>query len=111
MHMMSVSKIRILRLMYSNIRKDGIRIKGICNKVEVALIENKLGEGWLRWFVHMQDKPRKSSVWMSDLIYIEEMQKGRERPKNTWSSRETLISQHLLERVTLNQMARGNGFI
>ena len=62
MHMMSVSKIRKLRLMYGNTRKDRIRIKDICKKVEVVLIEDKLGKRRLQWFEHMQDKPRELSI-------------------------------------------------
>lgn len=42
MHSMSVVKIRMLRWIYGIIRKDRIRDKAICIKVEVALFENKL---------------------------------------------------------------------
>lgn len=52
-------------------RKDGIRKAIIRKKVEVIPIEDKLREGRLRWFGHVQLRPRDASVQRNDLTHIE----------------------------------------
>ena len=43
--------------MCNHIRKDKIRNKVICNKVEVALIGDKINKTQLKWFDYMRRRP------------------------------------------------------
>jgi len=50
---MSVAKMRVLRWMCGNTRRDKVRNKDIRTKIGVAPIKEKMRENPLRWFAHV----------------------------------------------------------
>ena len=59
---MSVAEIRMLRWMSGHTRMNRIRNEVIRSKVGVALIEDKVRQGRLRWFGHVQRRPLEAPV-------------------------------------------------
>lgn len=59
---MSITKMRMLRWMCGHAIKDEIRNEGICDKVGVTLIEEKLVQHRLMWFGHIQRRPAEALV-------------------------------------------------
>ena len=59
---MSVTEMCMLRCMSGHTRMDRIRNEVIRSKVGVAPIENKVREGHLRWYRHIQHRSVEAPV-------------------------------------------------
>ena len=53
--------------------------------VGVAPIEDKIRENWLQLFGHIQWRPLDAPVTKSDLLTVHGNDRGRGRPKLTWT--------------------------
>ena len=65
-------------------RSDRIRNKVIREKVEVALIEDKMRETRLRWFGHIKRRSENRPVRKCERINLRECRRGSGRPKKSW---------------------------
>ena len=74
---------RMLRWISENAHKNRIQNEEIYLKVGVTPINKKMKEICLRWFGHVQSKAINVLIRKSELIQVEETQKGRGRPKIT----------------------------
>lgn len=80
-HKMSIAKIRMLRWINGNKRKNRIRNEGIHLKIEVTPIDEKMRKSRLRWFVHVQRRPINAPVTktnLNNLIQVEGMKEAEE---------------------------------
>ncbi|EXB60461.1 hypothetical protein L484_014914 [Morus notabilis] len=75
---MSVAEMRMLRWMSGHTRMDRIRNEVIRSKVGVAPIEDKVGEGHLRWYEHVQRRPLEAPVCAWEDILIPNTRRGRD---------------------------------
>ncbi|XP_054787150.1 uncharacterized protein LOC129293296 [Prosopis cineraria] len=82
-HKVGVAEMRMLRWMCGHTRKDKIRNEHISEKVRVAPIEEKMVENRLRWFGHVQRRPREAPVRRVEHITLSPIKRGRGRPKRT----------------------------
>ena len=103
---MSVVEMRMLRWMSGKIRMDKIRNEHIRKNLGVASIGDKIREGRLRWFGHVQRRSRSAPIRRSELIQIESSKKTRGRPKRTWVEvvRKDLKIFNLKETMVINRM-------
>ena len=73
---------------------DRVRNEVIRDRVGVAPIEEKLTQHRLRWFGHVQRRPPEAPVRNGVLERVDNVKRGRGRPKLTWDEsvkrRETL---------------------
>ena len=76
-HKMSIAKIRMLRWINGNKRKNRIRNEGIHLKIEVTPIDEKMRKGPLRWFGHVQRKAINPLMRKCELTQVERMKKKR----------------------------------
>ena len=65
-------------------RRDRVRNEVIRDRVGVAPIEEKLTQHRLRWFGHVQRRPPETPVRSGVLERIDNVKRGRGRPKLTW---------------------------
>ena len=83
---MCVAEMRMLRWMCGNTRKDRIRNEFIRDKVGVASVDDKMREGRLRWFGHVNRRHESAPVRMGESMQVVGGKRGRGRPKLTWSN-------------------------
>ncbi|XP_054801848.1 E3 ubiquitin-protein ligase AIRP2-like isoform X2 [Prosopis cineraria] len=73
----------MLRWLCGHTRKDKIRNEHVREKVRVTPIEEKMVENRLRWFGHVQRRPREAPVRRVEHITLSPTKRGRGRPKRT----------------------------
>jgi hypothetical protein len=71
--------------MCGHTRKYQIRNEVICDREGVALIDEKLVKHILRWFGLIQRRPREAPANSGILKSMENIRRGRGRPKLTWA--------------------------
>jgi hypothetical protein len=76
---------RMLRWFCGHTRRDRIRNEDIRDGVGVAPIEEKLIQHRLRWFAHVQRRPPDAPVPSGVLKRVDDVKRGRDRPKLTWN--------------------------
>ena len=59
---LSVAEMRKLRWICGHTRIDRVRNDDMRDRLEVAPIEEKLVQHWLRWFGHVQRRPPEAPV-------------------------------------------------
>ena len=64
-------------------RRDRVRNEVIRDRVGVAPIEEKLTQHRLRWFGHIQRRPPEAPVRIGVLERVDNVKRGRGRPKLT----------------------------
>ncbi|KAG2611232.1 hypothetical protein PVAP13_4KG134000 [Panicum virgatum] len=87
----------MLRWFCGHTRRDRGRNEVIRDRIGVASIEEKFIQHRLRWFGHVQRSPPEASVCNGVLERVDNVKRGRGRPKLTW----------VLERV--DNVKRGRG--
>ena len=70
--------------MCEKIRRDRVRNKEIRNKLGVSSIVDKMRECRLRWFEHVQRRPKDALVRRTENLIIGDLVKRRGRPLRTW---------------------------
>ncbi|KAG2619085.1 hypothetical protein PVAP13_3NG140789 [Panicum virgatum] len=65
-------------------RRGRVRNEVIRDRVRVTPIEEKLTQHWLRWFGHVQRRPLVAPVRSGLLKRVDNVKRGRGRPKLTW---------------------------
>ncbi|KAG2634318.1 hypothetical protein PVAP13_2NG191006 [Panicum virgatum] len=81
---LSVAEMRMLRWFCGHTRRDRVRNEIIRDRVGVAPIEEKLTQHRLRWFGHVQRRPPEAPVRNGVLERVDNVKRGRGRPKLTW---------------------------
>ena len=81
---LSVAEMRMLRWFCGHTRRDRVRNEVIRDRVGVAPIEEKLTQHRLRWFGHVQRRPPEAPVRNGVLELVDNVKRGRGRPKLTW---------------------------
>ena len=81
---LSVAEMRMLRWFCGHTRRDRVRNEVIRDRVGVAPIEEKLTQHRLRWFGHVQRRPPEAPVCNGVLERVDNVKRGRGRPKLTW---------------------------
>ncbi|GER31105.1 calcium-transporting ATPase 3 family protein [Striga asiatica] len=81
---LSVAEMRMLRWFCGHTIRDRIQNEDIRDRVGVAPIEEKLVQHRLRWFGHVQRRPPDAPVRRGVLQRVEDVKRGRGRPKFTW---------------------------
>ena len=81
---LSVAEIRMLRWFCGHTRRDRVRNEAIRDRVGVAPIEEKSTQHRLRWFGHVQRRPSEAPVRSGVLERVDNVKRGRSRPKLTW---------------------------
>ena len=81
---LSVAEMRMLRWLCGHTRRDRVRNEDIRDRVGVAPIEEKLIQYRLRWFGHVQRRPPEAPVCSGVLKRIDNVKKGRGRPRLIW---------------------------
>ena len=96
---------RMLRWMSGHTRMDRIRNEVIRSKVGVAPIEDKVREGRLRWYGHVQRRPLEAPVRAWEDILIPNTRRGRGRPRITWTEvvRNDILHLRLQESLISNR--------
>jgi hypothetical protein len=74
----------MLRWFCGHTRRDRVRNEDIPDRVGVAPIEEKPIQHQLRWFGHVQRRPPKAPVRSGVLKRVDNVKRGRGRPKATW---------------------------
>ena len=77
-----MAKMRMLRWMCGHTRKDKVWNDYIQGELGVAPIEEKMIENRLRWFGHVQKRPRKAPMRRLDCISFIPTKRKR-RPRRT----------------------------
>ncbi|KAG2658209.1 hypothetical protein PVAP13_1KG266040 [Panicum virgatum] len=78
------AEMRMLRWFCGHTRRDRVRNEVIRDRVGVAPIEEKLTQHRLRWFGHVQRRPPEAPVRNGVLERVDNVKRGRGRPKLTW---------------------------
>ena len=73
----------MLRWFCGHTRRDRVRNEVIRDRVRVAPIEEKLTQYRLRWFGHIQRRPREAPVHSGILKRVDKVKRGRGRSKLT----------------------------
>ncbi|KAG2618147.1 hypothetical protein PVAP13_3NG258212 [Panicum virgatum] len=81
---LSVAEMWVLWWFCGHTRRDRVRNEVIRDRVGVAPIEEKLTQHQLRWFGHVQRRPPKAPVRNEVLERVDNVKRGRGRPKLTW---------------------------
>ena len=80
---LSVAEMQMLRWFCRHTRRDRVRNEAIRDRVGVAPIEEKHIQHRLRWFGHVQQRPPESPVRSGVLERVDNIKRGRGRPKLT----------------------------
>jgi len=78
----SVAKMHMLLWMYDNMRRDKVRNENICTKINVASIEEKIRENYLRCFGHVPCRPTDALVRRVELIKLGQVKRAQGDQKN-----------------------------
>jgi hypothetical protein len=81
---LSVAEMRMLRWICGHTRRDRVRNDDICERLEVASVEEKLVQHRLRWFEHMQRRPAEAPICNGVIRRTGNKKRGRGRPNLTW---------------------------
>ena len=73
----SVADMRLLRWIYSHIRRDRVQNGDIRDRLGVAPIKEKLVQHRLRWFGHVQRRPPEAPVRSGILSQDSNVKRGR----------------------------------
>ena len=92
----------MLRWMCGHTRRDRIRNEVIRNKVGVAPVVDKMREGRLRWFGHVQRRCADAPVRRCERMAVVGLKRGRGRPKKAWGEviRQDMVLLQLTEDMT-----------
>jgi hypothetical protein len=95
----------MLRWFCGHTRRDRIRNEVIRERVGVTTIEEKLTQHRLRWFGHIQWRPREAPVRSGILKRVDKVKRGRDRPKLIWdkSIKRDLKDWNISEEVVLDR--------
>ncbi|KAG2628271.1 hypothetical protein PVAP13_3KG505100 [Panicum virgatum] len=98
---------RMLRWFCGHTRRDRVRNEVIRDRVGVALIEEKLTQHRLRWFGHVQRRPHEAPVRNGVLERVDNVKRGRGRPKLTWDElvKRDLKDWNISKEITLDRNA------
>ena len=104
---LSVAEMRMLRWFCGHTRRDKVRNEVIRNRVGVAPIEEKLTQHRLRWFGHVQRRPPEAPVRNGVLERVDNVKRGRGRPKLTWdeSVKRDLKDWNISKEIALDRSA------
>ncbi|KAG2657909.1 hypothetical protein PVAP13_1KG160105 [Panicum virgatum] len=81
---LSVAEMRMLRWLCGHTRRDRVRNEDIRDRVGVSPIEEKLIQYRLKWFGHVQRRPPEAPVRSGVLKRVDNVKKGRGRPRLIW---------------------------
>jgi hypothetical protein len=81
---LSVAEMCMLRWICGHTRRDRVRNDDICERLEVASVEEKLVQHRLRWFEHMQRRPAEAPICNGVIRRTGNKKRGRGRPNLTW---------------------------
>jgi len=86
-------------------RRDRVQNEAIQDRVGVAPIEEKLTQHWLRW--HVQRRPQEASVQGGVPELVDNVKRGRGRPKLTWddSVKRDLEDWNISKEIALDRSA------
>ncbi|KAF3658531.1 hypothetical protein FXO38_13173 [Capsicum annuum] len=90
---------RMLRWMCGLTRGDRVRNETIREKVGVALVEDKLREGRLRWFGHVMRRGTDAPVRRCERLALDGFRRSRGRPKKYWRE----VIRHDMEQLQLTE--------
>ena len=104
---LSVAEMRMLRWFCGHTRRDRVRNEVIRDRVGVAPIEEKLTQHRLRWFGHVQRRPLEAPVRNGVLERVDNVKRGRGRPKLTWdeSVKRDLKNWNISKEIALDRSA------
>ena len=104
---LSVAEMRMLRWFCGHTRRDRVRNEVIRDRVGVASIEEKLTQHRLRWFGHVQRRPPEAPVRNGILELVDNVKRGRGRPKLTWdeSVKRDLKDWNISKEIALDRSA------
>ncbi|KAG2620444.1 hypothetical protein PVAP13_3NG111520 [Panicum virgatum] len=104
---LSVAEMRMLRWFCGHTRRDRVRNEVIRDRVGVAPIEEKLTQHRLRWFGHVQRRPPEAPVCNGVLEQVDNVKRGRGRPKLTWdeSVKRDLKDWNISKEIALDRSA------
>ena len=104
---LSVAEMRMLRWFCGHTRRDRVRNEVIRDRVGVAPIEEKLTQHRLRWFGHVQRRPPEAPVRNGVLELVDNVKRGRGRPKLTWdeSVKRDLKDWNISKEIALDRSA------
>ncbi|KAF3644443.1 hypothetical protein FXO37_21448 [Capsicum annuum] len=94
-----VAEMRMLHWMCGLTRGDRLRNKTIREKVGVALVEDKLRKGRLRWFGHVMKRSVDAPFWRYERLTLDGFKRGRGRPKKYWRE----VIRHDIEQLQLTE--------
>ncbi|XP_059298098.1 uncharacterized protein LOC132050750 [Lycium ferocissimum] len=99
---MKVAEMRMLIWMCGHTRRDRIRNEVIRDKMDVASVVDKMREGRLRWFGHMQWRCVDAPVTRCERMAMVGLKRGRGRPKKAWGEviRQDMTLLQLTEDIT-----------
>ncbi|KAG2617845.1 hypothetical protein PVAP13_3NG258028 [Panicum virgatum] len=104
---LSVAEMRMLRWFCGHTRRDRVRNDVIRDRVGVAPIEEKFTQHRLRWFGHVQRRPPEAPVRNGVLERVDNVKRGRGRPKLTWdeSVKRDLKDWNISKEIVLDRSA------
>ncbi|KAG2605615.1 hypothetical protein PVAP13_4NG086934 [Panicum virgatum] len=104
---LSVAEMRMLRWFCGHTRRDRVRNEVIRDRVGVAPIEEKVIQHRLRWFGHVQRRPPEAPVCNGVLERVNNVKRGRGRPKQTWdeSVKRDLKDWNISKEIALDRSA------
>ncbi|KAG2546901.1 hypothetical protein PVAP13_9KG051657 [Panicum virgatum] len=104
---LSVAEMRMLRWFRRHTRRDRVRNEVIRDMVGVAPIEEKLTQHRLRWLGHVQRRPPEAPVRNGVLERVDNVKRGRGRPKLTWdeSVKRDLKDWNISKEIVLDRSA------
>ncbi|KAG2583664.1 hypothetical protein PVAP13_6KG230012 [Panicum virgatum] len=104
---LSVVGMRMLRWFCGHTSWDRVRNEVIRDRVGVAPIEEKLTQHRLRWFGHVQRRPPEAPVRNGVLERVDNVKRGRGRPKLTWdeSVKRDLKDWNISKEIALDRSA------
>ena len=92
---------RMLRWIYSHIRRDRVQNDDIRDRLGVAPIEEKLVQYRLRWFGHVQRRPPEALVRSGILSQDSNVKRGRGRPNLRRGNKRRLERMKYTQRLSL----------
>ncbi|KAF3677843.1 Tubulin-folding cofactor B [Capsicum annuum] len=93
------AEMRMLRWMCGLTRGDRVRNVTVREKVGVALLEDKMREGRLRWFGHVMRRGTDAPVCRCERLALDGFRRRRARPKKYWRE----VIRHDMEQLLLTE--------